>query len=765
MKKDRQAFTLLETAMVIIIIGVLAAGIFVADGMVTKSRITAAKSLTNSSPVNEVGDSALWLETTLDSSFNDFEADNGNQLSDWYDQRKTVNKVVVVPALSRPIYSNTINKIHAVEFDGAAGKNFKFDGSFLNKTDYTIIVLEKRKSANSDNYFLGSLGSGSNNSLALGYNSNSSVVHAQGSNSYGSNVSSYSQSRDAPRVFTFISNSDGKKTYINGLLASQSVDTSQLTGISEVGIGERYVGEIGEIVIFTRGLKDDERTSIENYVAQKFSMKLPRSTAPSGSCVGYTITPNGCDLSSATCNINQTGLTATVAATSSSTSISCNPNYIGSVTYTCISGVPNVSGTCTAVSNCNSVSRAGVLATMTAAHGATANSSCTDTPYFTGTSSFTCDNGSQVDISVCSCATGYTGSDCRTCDSGYGDNGSGGCGLKCLVSVSGAASSASVNPGSSTLACSSSSNYAGTAFSYTCSGGATITGNCACASGHSFSGGSCVSSSAPCAVTGGGTTDVTTVPGSTIHVFTSNGTLSCATSKSAQVLVVGGGGGGSADVGGGGGGGQVSSSSLTINTSATITVGAGGARGYNRVGNSTGGGNTGGTSSIVSGSTTISALGGSGARGRAGAVNNFVAGTGFTGGGAGYPDENSAGSTGVGGSGYKGGDSNGNGGGGGGGAGGVGQSRAAGAAGGVGVGSAIATTGSLIYYGGGGGGSGYVVSGGVGGNGGGGNGTSDTTNGYSGTDGSGGGGGGAGSNGASSGGGGTGGKGVVIVRY
>jgi prepilin-type N-terminal cleavage/methylation domain-containing protein len=179
-----RAFSLIEISVVIIIIGIFIAGVVVADGMVSKFRIAAAKNLTQSSPISTFKDAALWLESSLDSSFNSSEAQNGASLSTWYDQKNSPNKVIVNTAGVSPTYSNTINRVHAVEFDGTSNKHFTFDGSFLNGTDYTIMILEKRKSSKSNNYFLGTPGSGLNNSLSLGYSANNQIIHAQGSNSY-----------------------------------------------------------------------------------------------------------------------------------------------------------------------------------------------------------------------------------------------------------------------------------------------------------------------------------------------------------------------------------------------------------------------------------------------------------------------------------------------------------------------------------------------------------------------------------------------------
>lgn len=42
-----------------------------------------------------------------------------------------------------PVFSNSIEKIHAVKFDGT-DDYFEFDGSFLNGSDYTIIITDKK---------------------------------------------------------------------------------------------------------------------------------------------------------------------------------------------------------------------------------------------------------------------------------------------------------------------------------------------------------------------------------------------------------------------------------------------------------------------------------------------------------------------------------------------------------------------------------------------------------------------------------------------
>ncbi len=208
-----KAFSLIEVAVTILIIGILIAGVFVAEGMIKKSRIATAQAMTASSPIGSIRDTSLWLESSMDSSFSDSEAVDGHAVTNWKDSKVLADKASISVNGSGAKYANTINYIHAVEFDGTSANYLQIDdASFLNKTDYTIIVLEKRKSNSSDNYFLGDSPSGAaNTKLALGYSLNGKVIHAQGSNSYTSNVSAYEDSVEKPRIFTFISDSSGKK--------------------------------------------------------------------------------------------------------------------------------------------------------------------------------------------------------------------------------------------------------------------------------------------------------------------------------------------------------------------------------------------------------------------------------------------------------------------------------------------------------------------------------------------------------------------------
>ena len=262
---------------------------------------------------------------------------------------------------------------------------------------------------------------------------------------------------------------------------------------------------------------------------------------------------------------------------------------------------------------------------------------------------------------------------------------------------------------------------------------------------------------------GGGV--VTSSGGSTIHTFTTSGTLSPLNSLTASYLIVAGGGGGGFDgypnrgAGGGGAGGLLSGSGITIDTNSiyAITVGAGGV-GASVAASPVGTNGTNSTFSMV----TTTAIGGGGGGGHS-ASAQIAANSGGSGGGA---TNGFAGAAGTSGQGFAGGAGQTDVGpyflgGGGGGSSAVGNTTSnavtVGGAGGAGTEYPV---GSGIYYAGGGGGGGNnsatAAAGGSGGGGasgvGGGAGVSGSAN-------TGGGGGGA--RGAA----GSGGSGVVIISY
>ena len=93
MKKKYSAFSLIELSIVILIIGVLIAGVTQASRLVRQSKLTTARTLTQSSAVNSIKGLLLWLEPTMDNSFKSSETTDANPITTWYD----INPQVSLP--------------------------------------------------------------------------------------------------------------------------------------------------------------------------------------------------------------------------------------------------------------------------------------------------------------------------------------------------------------------------------------------------------------------------------------------------------------------------------------------------------------------------------------------------------------------------------------------------------------------------------------------------------------------------------------------
>jgi prepilin-type N-terminal cleavage/methylation domain-containing protein len=85
MTKKSRAFSLIELSIVILIIGILIAGVTQSSRLLRQAKLSTAQTLTKSSPVSGIKGLLIWLEPTLDDSFLSAEADDGAGAHQWND--------------------------------------------------------------------------------------------------------------------------------------------------------------------------------------------------------------------------------------------------------------------------------------------------------------------------------------------------------------------------------------------------------------------------------------------------------------------------------------------------------------------------------------------------------------------------------------------------------------------------------------------------------------------------------------------------------
>ena len=385
--KLKKAFSFTEFSVAILVIAIVFIAIIAREAAIDKAKISNARNLTTASSINNMNEVIFWFETSLENSFNPTEAKKEKPISVWYDNRSndSKNNATQIIDTNKPAYFKSKNRLHTVAFNGA-NNYLNVDASSLNDSDYTICLVDKRRSGKANNYFIGDSSNKTlNQNLILGYNLEGKIIHSQGgNNSYNSTISNYSKKLDGVRIFCFLQDSAiGKKTYINGILAGQLKDNAKLSNISTLIIGKEYQGEIGEIVAFSRALEDSERRNVEEYLASKWSQKI----YPGVSCTNGAINNEGCDITG--CAVTSVGTTMTKVATGFG-NLDCGVNgYKGTINYTCFDGVFEASDDCDNIS-CNIAGVPGIKDTSNILYTTSEVSKTCDANGYSGSINYTC---------------------------------------------------------------------------------------------------------------------------------------------------------------------------------------------------------------------------------------------------------------------------------------------------------------------------------------------------------------------------------------
>ena len=147
--KLKRAFSLIELSIVILIIGILVAGVTQSSRLVRQIKIQSIRNLTTNSPIPTIKDLMIWVETSLEKSFIETEAQNNNPVSIWYDSNPTSiekNNAIASSAVNYPIYiENVFNGvIPALRFDGV-NDFFSFNSSAMLTLTILFLWLSKEE--------------------------------------------------------------------------------------------------------------------------------------------------------------------------------------------------------------------------------------------------------------------------------------------------------------------------------------------------------------------------------------------------------------------------------------------------------------------------------------------------------------------------------------------------------------------------------------------------------------------------------------------
>lgn len=144
----KKAFSLIEISVVIVIVGILIAGVSQGIDLYQDMRLATARTLTQNSRVNRIEDLTMWFETTSEKSFENPNPQDGDRIALWKNINfKLLNRIDVVQATqaSKPFYiKNAINNIPALRFNNAqffTASNIKIS-EIVSSDQATVFVVQ-----------------------------------------------------------------------------------------------------------------------------------------------------------------------------------------------------------------------------------------------------------------------------------------------------------------------------------------------------------------------------------------------------------------------------------------------------------------------------------------------------------------------------------------------------------------------------------------------------------------------------------------------
>ena len=287
LKIYNKAFSLVEISVVILVIGILIAGISKGVDLYQDHQLNIAQNLTRNSIVNRIGDLVAWYETSLPSSFDANEAKiNNGYITKWNDNntlsiyKNNATAGTPLNTGNQPIIVKNAfnNSIPGLRFSRSQFLNY--NPTSLIKSNYAIFVVEQRRGSGS-NWFLGGTSTSTGSNLHLGYQSNTVLVQSHYNPDLYVTVSAYA--RPTPIIHTFLfSTNNGLSYSMNGVVkAADSTKTNPITSYSNPKIGSVvnihfYNGDFAEIIMFKKSLQLTEIKAIESYLGIKHGIAVAK---------------------------------------------------------------------------------------------------------------------------------------------------------------------------------------------------------------------------------------------------------------------------------------------------------------------------------------------------------------------------------------------------------------------------------------------------------------------------------------------------------
>jgi len=304
--KLNRAFSLIELSIVILVIGILIVAGMQGKNLYVKMKLAAARSVTQSSPVNGTQDLALWLDATSEAGFVS-SIDDKSLIDTWNDTnpQQTNKSNATSSGSTKPLYvTSGINGLPALQCDGVndvitvtSGSNYFPTAAPGITNNFTIFLVARPTTTHEidtqsdasttgtsgQKYILGAQHGAQYGSteiagagISLGTNGISVYEH---SGAYMPPLAVYSSNAlAAASVITLDYNNKTPTIFLNGtsvLTGLTSQKTSVFPSVSFCsGNYGFFSGYIGEVIVYSKRIPTAKRIQIEKYLGKKWGIKV-----------------------------------------------------------------------------------------------------------------------------------------------------------------------------------------------------------------------------------------------------------------------------------------------------------------------------------------------------------------------------------------------------------------------------------------------------------------------------------------------------------
>jgi hypothetical protein len=316
---------------VILIIGILVAGVTQSGRLIRQIKLSTARSVTASSDVASIRDITAWFEASTEGVFTDI---NGNtdvedkvEIDIWRDTNPQKSKgdkpqLTNIASGAKPKYvSNGINGIPSVYFDGGADKAGPFPSDatadYIYSTDEpTMPLLSKDKTYSMFAVFRADIGQVKKTSMITQIGANEATNSPQSFASIGfigtatdnglpgfitgpdkasswvkgsaiSDQTNYIVGTLVDFVAPATPDTTSVKVYVNSLTPVTTFDSKttgnfasteviakrfSIGGSASSAPADHFTGLVSEVIVFDRKLKDEEAQSVMKYLRKKYNI-------------------------------------------------------------------------------------------------------------------------------------------------------------------------------------------------------------------------------------------------------------------------------------------------------------------------------------------------------------------------------------------------------------------------------------------------------------------------------------------------------------